>query len=58
MGTTDCMCSVGGYGLTAQCGRHDDPVGSDVADHAARQNVAQVQPTGRNCADRRARSRQ
>ena len=34
------MCSVGGYGLTVECGQHDDPAGADVTHHAVRKTLA------------------
>ena len=34
------MGPAGGYGLEAECSRHDDPAGADVADHAVRQTLA------------------
>jgi uncharacterized protein len=40
VGTTEYMRSVGGYGLTLECGHHDDPAGADVAHHAIRQTLA------------------
>ena len=40
VGTTEYMRSVGGYGLTLECGAHDDPAGPDVAHHAIRQTLA------------------
>ena len=40
VGTTEYMRSVGGYGLTLECGSHDDPAGPDVAYHAIRQTLA------------------
>ena len=40
VGTTEYMRSVGGYGLTLECGQHDDPAGPDVAHHAIRQTLA------------------
>jgi predicted deacylase len=40
VGTTEFMRSRGGYGLTLECGQHDDPAGADVAEHAIRQTLA------------------
>jgi len=40
VGTTEYMRSQGGYGLTLECGQHDDPAGADVAHHAIRQTLA------------------
>ena len=40
VGTTEYMRSVGGYGLTLECGSHDDPAGPDVAHHAICQTLA------------------
>jgi len=40
VGTTEYMRSQGGYGLTLECGQHDDPAGADVAEHAIRQTLA------------------
>mgnify|MGYP000350128444 FL=1 len=40
VGTTEYMRSQGGYGLTLECGQHDDPAGPDVAHHAIRQTLA------------------
>lgn len=40
VGTTEYMRSRGGYGLTLECGQHDDPAGADVAEHAIRQTLA------------------
>ncbi len=40
VGTTEYMRSVGGFGLTLECGQHDDAVGPDVAHHAIRQTLA------------------
>ena len=42
VGTTEYMRSVGGYGLTLECGQHDDPAGADVAHHAIRQTLAML----------------
>jgi predicted deacylase len=40
VGTTEYMRSRGGYGLTLECGQHDDPAGADVAEHAIRQTLS------------------
>ncbi|MCY7316192.1 MAG: succinylglutamate desuccinylase/aspartoacylase family protein [Rubrivivax sp.] len=45
VGTTETMRSLGaggqgGYGITLECGQHDDPDGEDVAHHAIRQTLA------------------
>ncbi len=40
VGTTEYMRSQGGYGVTLECGQHDDPAGADVAHHAIRQTLA------------------
>ncbi len=45
VGTTEYMRSQGangqgGYGVTLECGQHDDPAGEDVAHHAIRQTLA------------------
>ena len=40
VGTTEYMRSQGGYGVTLECGQHDDPAGEDVAHHAIRQALA------------------
>ena len=45
VGTTEYMRSAGangrgGYGVTLECGQHDDPAGVDVAHHAIRQTLA------------------
>ncbi len=40
VGTTEYMRSQGGYGVTLECGQHDDPEGPDVAHHAIRQTLA------------------
>lgn len=40
VGTTEFMRSQGGYGVTLECGQHDDPAGADVAEHAIRQTLA------------------
>ena len=40
VGTTEYMRSRGGYGVTLECGQHDDPEGEHVAHHAIRQTLA------------------
>ncbi len=40
VGTTEYMRSQGGYGVTLECGQHEDPAGADVAEHAIRQALA------------------
>ena len=40
VGTTEYMRSRGGYGVTLECGQHDDPAGVDVAVHAIHQTLA------------------
>jgi uncharacterized protein len=40
IGTTEYMRSQGGYGVTLECGQHDDPVGPEVAYRAIGQAVA------------------
>ena len=40
VGTTEYMRSQGGYGVTLECGQHDDPEGPDVAHTAIRQTLA------------------
>jgi uncharacterized protein len=40
IGTTEYMRSKGGYGVTLECGQHDDPAGPEVAYRAIRQAVA------------------
>ncbi|MBA4174960.1 MAG: succinylglutamate desuccinylase [Leptothrix sp. (in: Bacteria)] len=40
VGTTEYMRSQGGYGVTLECGQHDDPAGPDVAYFAIRQTLA------------------
>lgn len=40
VGTTEFMRSRGGYGVTLECGAHDDPAGPDVAYHAIVQTLA------------------
>ncbi len=39
VGTTEYMRSQGGYGVTLECGQHDDPAGEDVAFHAIKQTL-------------------
>ena len=40
VGTTEYMRSVGGYGVTLECGQHLDATGPAVAHHAIRQTLA------------------
>lgn len=40
VGTTEYMRAAGGYGITLECGQHDDPAAPDVAHHAIRQTLA------------------
>lgn len=40
VGTTEYMRSQGGYGITLECGQHDDPQAPDVAYTAIRQTLA------------------
>ncbi len=40
VGTTEFMRSRGGYGVTLECGQHDDPAAPDVAHFAIRQTLA------------------
>jgi predicted deacylase len=40
VGTTEYMRSRGGYGVTLECGQHDDPAAPDVAYFAIRQTLA------------------
>ncbi len=40
VGTTEYMRSQGGYGVTLECGQHDDPQGPEVAYTAIRQTLA------------------
>ncbi len=40
VGTTEYMRAVGGYGVTLECGQHDDPAGPAVAYTAIRQTLA------------------
>jgi predicted deacylase len=40
VGTTEYMRSRGGYGVTLECGQHDDPQGVAVARHAILQTLA------------------
>ncbi|MCY1166477.1 Succinylglutamate desuccinylase / Aspartoacylase family protein [compost metagenome] len=40
VGTTEYMRSRGGYGVTLECGQHDDPKGVEVARHAILQTLA------------------
>lgn len=40
VGTTEYMRAKGGYGVTLECGQHDDPEAVDVARHAIVQTLA------------------
>lgn len=40
VGTSEYMRSRGGYGVTLECGQHDDPAAVGVAYHAIRQTLA------------------
>ncbi|SFC46770.1 Predicted deacylase [Polaromonas sp. OV174] len=40
VGTTEYMRSTGGYGVTLECGQHDDPESVNVARHAILQTLA------------------
>ena len=40
VGTTEYMRSQGGYGVTLECGQHDEAAGEDVAYHAIKQTLA------------------
>lgn len=40
VGTTEFMRSRGGYGVTLECGQHEDPAAPDVAYHAICQTLA------------------
>ena len=40
VGTTEYMRSQGGYGITLECGQHDDPAAPEVARHAIHQTLA------------------
>lgn len=40
VGTTEYMRACGGYGVTLECGQHDDPQAVDVARHAILQTLA------------------
>lgn len=40
VGTTEYMRSRGGYGVTLECGQHDDPAAPEVAYRAIRQTLA------------------
>lgn len=45
VGTTEYMRSRGGYGVTLECGQHDDPAAPEVAYRAIRQTLALLQLT-------------
>jgi uncharacterized protein len=40
IGTTEYLRSQGGYGVTLECGQHDDPAGPEVAYRAIKQAIA------------------
>jgi predicted deacylase len=40
VGTTEFMRAAGGYGITLECGQHDDPAAPEVAHHAIHQTLA------------------
>jgi uncharacterized protein len=40
VGTTEYMRSQGGWGVTLECGQHDDPAGAEVAYRAIQQTLA------------------
>tara|TARA_R110002049_G_scaffold120791_5_gene275422 strand:+ start:4496 stop:5440 length:945 start_codon:yes stop_codon:yes gene_type:complete len=42
VGTTEYMRSRGGYGLTVECGQHDDPAAIDVAEACIRSTLAHL----------------
>ncbi len=42
VGTTEYMRSQGGYGVTLECGQHDDPAAPDVAWRAIRNTLAHL----------------
>jgi len=42
VGTTEYMRSQGGYGVTLECGQHDDPAAPDVAWQAIRNTLAHL----------------
>lgn len=42
VGTTEYMRSVGGYGLTVECGQHDDPAAVEVAERCIRATLAHL----------------
>ena len=42
VGTTEYMRTVGGYGVTLECGRHDDPQAPEVAYRAIRNTLAHL----------------
>ena len=43
VGTTEYMRSQGGYGVTLECGQHDDPAAPEVAWRAIRNTLAHLQ---------------
>ena len=42
VGTTEYMRSVGGYGLTVECGQHDDPAAVEVAERCIRATLGHL----------------
>jgi predicted deacylase len=46
VGTTEYMRTVGGYGLTLECGQHDDPAAPEVAYRAIRNTLAYLEISG------------
>jgi predicted deacylase len=42
VGTTEFMRSRGGYGLTVECGQHDDSTAIDLAEHCIRATLAHL----------------
>ncbi|MDE2504360.1 MAG: succinylglutamate desuccinylase/aspartoacylase family protein [Burkholderiales bacterium] len=40
VGTTEAMRALGGYGITLECGQHEDPAGPEVAYRAIHQTLA------------------
>lgn len=47
VGTTEYMRSRGGYGVTLECGQHDDPAAPEVAWHAIGQALAHLRMVDR-----------
>jgi len=46
VGTTEYMRTVGGYGMTLECGQHDDPAAPEVAYRAILNTVAYLEISG------------